>query len=52
MDTRFNGICLIVASIIVAASIVWHAQVGRYQPVPVQATNGERIDTTTGQFGH
>jgi hypothetical protein len=32
MENKFNGICMIVAAIIIAVAIVWHGQVGRYLP--------------------
>jgi hypothetical protein len=51
MENKFNGICMIVASIIIAAAIVWHAQVGRYLPVNNQV-HGTKIDTTTGDVFH
>jgi hypothetical protein len=51
MENKFNGICFIVASIIIASAIVWHGQVGRYLPVNGQDP-GTKIDTTTGSVFH
>ncbi len=54
MDSeKFLGICILLAAVILAGAIVWHAQamsqIGRYQ---LQATNDPGIlwviDTTTG----
>jgi hypothetical protein len=51
MENKFNGSCLIVAAIIIAAAILWNGQVGRYQPVNGQVP-GMRIDTATGNVFH
>ena len=48
MDSKFTGICLVISAVILAAAIVWHAQVGRYQ----YATGSSKIDTVTGAIFH
>ncbi len=57
MDSRkFLGVCLLLSSIILAGSIIWHGistnKVGRYQSVtlPEIGTGYIVIDTTTGEL--
>jgi hypothetical protein len=51
MENKFTGVCVIVASIIIAAAILWNGQVGRYQPVSGQDPR-LKMDTTTGDVFH
>ena len=48
MNDKFTGICMVISAVIIAAAILWHAQVGRYQ----SASGQMKIDTTTGSIFH
>ena len=50
MESKFNGVCIVIAAIILAAAIVWHARIGRYQPF--DPSIGTKIDTVTGSHYH
>jgi hypothetical protein len=49
-QSRFLGICILIAAVIVAAALVSHAQSGRYQFQPNCPPHIIRIlDTVTGE---
>lgn len=50
-SSRFLGICIVIAAVIVSAAVFYHERVGRYQFV--SSADGTRtwlVDTTTGSF--
>ena len=48
MENKFTGVCILISAVILAAAILWHAQIGRYQSAGGQM----KIDTTTGDIFH